>query len=264
MFEDKNTPQQPQVQTMPQVMPQPSATPAGAGQQKEPVDMFEEAGAQNPADQYEFEEAETKPWYMQRRFIVLILAGILFLILVIFGVQFALQFFQAKPPAQPAQLEQPVNQVPVQPATPENATQPTQQQPQTQGTTTQQPAQPAADLQNTVQQQPQAQGTTAQQPAGTPQTPATTQQVVPAQAIDTDGDGLTDDEEKALGTDPTKKDTDGDGLTDREEVKVFGTDPLNPDTDGDGYSDGAEVKNGYNPKGTGKLGPLPTETQPTK
>ncbi|GEM_PF-3001052 len=70
---------------------------------------------------------------------------------------------------------------------------------------------------------------------------------------DTDGDGLTDDEERVLGTDPTLPDTDGDGLTDREEVRVFGTDPLKTDTDGDGFSDGQEVKGGYDPKGPGKL-----------
>lgn len=74
-----------------------------------------------------------------------------------------------------------------------------------------------------------------------------------APAKDTDGDGLTDDEERVLGTDPTLPDTDGDGLTDREEVRVFGTDPLKADTDGDGFSDGQEVKNGFDPKGPGKL-----------
>ncbi len=41
-------------------------------------------------------------------------------------------------------------------------------------------------------------------------------------------------------------DSDQDGLTNQEE-KLYGTDPYNPDTDGDGYSDGAEVKAGYNP-----------------
>lgn len=41
-------------------------------------------------------------------------------------------------------------------------------------------------------------------------------------------------------------DSDQDGLTDQEE-KMIGTDPLNPDTDGDGYSDGEEVSSGYNP-----------------
>ncbi|PJA47589.1 hypothetical protein CO172_00755 [Candidatus Uhrbacteria bacterium CG_4_9_14_3_um_filter_36_7] len=71
--------------------------------------------------------------------------------------------------------------------------------------------------------------------------------------VDTDKDGLTDEKEQALGTSPTQADTDGDGLFDREEVEVYKTDPLNPDTDGDGYLDGEEVKNGYNPKGSGKL-----------
>ncbi len=73
------------------------------------------------------------------------------------------------------------------------------------------------------------------------------------QPVDTDQDGLTDEEEAKLGINPNDPDTDHDGLTDREEVKVYKTDPLNPDTDGDGYQDGAEVKNGYNPKGAGKL-----------
>ncbi len=41
-------------------------------------------------------------------------------------------------------------------------------------------------------------------------------------------------------------DSDGDGLTDAEEL-ALGTDPLNPDTDGDGYSDGVEVRSGYCP-----------------
>ncbi len=70
-----------------------------------------------------------------------------------------------------------------------------------------------------------------------------------------DSKGLTAEEEKKYGLDPTKDDTDGDGLSDREEIKVWRTDPLNPDTDGDGYSDGAEIKAGYNPLGPGKLTP---------
>jgi outer membrane protein OmpA-like peptidoglycan-associated protein/opacity protein-like surface antigen len=59
---------------------------------------------------------------------------------------------------------------------------------------------------------------------------------------DSDGDGLTDDEEAKLGTDPFNKDTDSDGLTDYEEVKTYLTNPLNPDTDFDGLKDGEEVK----------------------
>lgn len=46
--------------------------------------------------------------------------------------------------------------------------------------------------------------------------------------------------------DDPDEDTDGDGLTDREEKKI-GTDPTQPDTDGDGYSDGEERNQGTNP-----------------
>jgi len=76
--------------------------------------------------------------------------------------------------------------------------------------------------------------------------------------IDTDGDGLTDGEEKRLGTDPNSEDSDGDGLADRQEVRVYRTDPTNSDTDDDGYMDGEEIDNGYNPKGDGKLYELPS------
>ncbi|STD03509.1 Rib/alpha-like domain-containing protein [Corynebacterium renale] len=82
---------------------------------------------------------------------------------------------------------------------------------------------------------------------------------------DSDGDGLTDEREKAIGTDPNKADTDGDGINDGDEVngsknpfkdnnhKTPGkddkgvewgkgnTDPLNPDTDNDGVKDGDEI-----------------------
>jgi len=58
---------------------------------------------------------------------------------------------------------------------------------------------------------------------------------------DSDGDGLTDEEEAKLGTDPFNKDTDKDGLTDGDEVKVYHTNPLNPDSDFDGLTDGQEV-----------------------
>ncbi|WP_350292795.1 Calx-beta domain-containing protein [uncultured Croceitalea sp.] len=93
--------------------------------------------------------------------------------------------------------------------------------------------------------------------------------------FDTDNDGLTDDEEVTIGTDPNNPDTDGDGILDGQEVNVDNTDPLddcdsvggiplgtsdcdndgltnddevtngtdsnNPDTDGDGILDGQEV-----------------------
>ncbi|MEO0335509.1 MAG: hypothetical protein AAF202_03910, partial [Pseudomonadota bacterium] len=48
---------------------------------------------------------------------------------------------------------------------------------------------------------------------------------------DTDGDGLTDELEQVIGTNPRLADTDGDGLTDGEEVSTHSTDPLLADTD---------------------------------
>lgn len=54
---------------------------------------------------------------------------------------------------------------------------------------------------------------------------------------DMDGDGLTNDQEDILGTDPNDTDTDNDGLSDYDEVFVTGTDPLDMDTDDDGLSD---------------------------
>ena len=68
--------------------------------------------------------------------------------------------------------------------------------------------------------------------------------------MDTDGDGLSDqDETGTYGTDPNLADTDGDGLSDGAEVTLFGTDPLSVDTDQDGLSDAAEINtHGTNPK----------------
>ncbi len=95
---------------------------------------------------------------------------------------------------------------------------------------------------------------------------------VPAGALDSDGDGLTDAKEEELGTDPFNADTDGDGIADLVELLAgtdpkkddanddpdgdgltnaeefaAGTDPLNPDTDGDGVPDGVEVANDTDP-----------------
>ena len=78
--------------------------------------------------------------------------------------------------------------------------------------------------------------------------------------IDSDSDGLTDQEEAILGTNPNLKDTDGDGLDDYQEVQIYKTDPLKADTDGDGHNDGEEVNNGYNPLGTGKMTDLTPST----
>lgn len=76
--------------------------------------------------------------------------------------------------------------------------------------------------------------------------------------LDNDGDGLTNAEEQAAGTDVSKPDTDGDLLGDREEVQVYGTNPLMADTDSDSFPDGQEVRSGYNPKGEGKLLEIPS------
>ena len=65
---------------------------------------------------------------------------------------------------------------------------------------------------------------------------------------DSDGDGLTDVEEVARGTDPCDRDTDDDGLEDGDidlngdglTEDSQGTSPTNADTDGDGTQDGTE------------------------
>ncbi len=62
------------------------------------------------------------------------------------------------------------------------------------------------------------------------------------QADDSDGDGLTDEREATLGTDPESEDTDGDGLPDGLEVETQ-TDPTNQDTDHDGLNDAREDAN---------------------
>ncbi len=64
---------------------------------------------------------------------------------------------------------------------------------------------------------------------------------------DPDNDGLTNDEEAALGTNPLKTDTDGDGLGDGEEVNTYHTNPLLKDSDGDGMDDDKEIACGTNP-----------------
>ncbi len=84
--------------------------------------------------------------------------------------------------------------------------------------------------------------------------------VVPANIVatggplDSDGDGLTDDEEREIGTDPYDPDTDKDGLTDGQEVKEYMTDPKNPDTDWDSLTDGYDEVMKY------KTNPLKRDT----
>ncbi|NDF33061.1 MAG: hypothetical protein EB157_00670, partial [Euryarchaeota archaeon] len=68
---------------------------------------------------------------------------------------------------------------------------------------------------------------------------------------DWDGDGLTNAEETAEGTDPTNPDTDNDGLPDGWEV-AYGLNPnsasdANADPDGDGLTNSQEYASGTNP-----------------
>lgn len=56
---------------------------------------------------------------------------------------------------------------------------------------------------------------------------------------DIDGDGLSNVEEKKLGTDPYLIDTDEDGLADKSEI-ILKTDPIKIDTDGDGSNDNVD------------------------
>jgi len=59
--------------------------------------------------------------------------------------------------------------------------------------------------------------------------------------VDSDADGLTDEEEDILGTDPNDTDSDDDGLEDGEEIYDYSTDPLDADSDDDGLEDGEEI-----------------------
>jgi hypothetical protein len=86
--------------------------------------------------------------------------------------------------------------------------------------------------------------TTAVQPTAPPATSTTTTTTTTTPPVDSDNDGLTDDEEAGLGTDPQNAYSDSDALDDGEEVLTYGSDPLDDDTDDDGRSDGGEVFSG--------------------
>ncbi|MFN3195041.1 MAG: OmpA family protein [Chlorobiota bacterium] len=64
---------------------------------------------------------------------------------------------------------------------------------------------------------------------------------------DHDSDGLTNEQEAALGTNPYKSDTDGDGIADNLEINLYNSDPKLADSDGDGMTDGEEIANSSNP-----------------
>lgn len=75
------------------------------------------------------------------------------------------------------------------------------------------------------------------------------------QLADSDDDGVEDGVEAGNGTNPNSADTDEDGVSDGAETGtgVFvsasdtGTNPLNPDSDGDGATDGSEVRQNSDP-----------------
>lgn len=74
---------------------------------------------------------------------------------------------------------------------------------------------------------------------------------------DADGDGLSDDEEEDLGTDPDNADTDGDGINDGDEVDC-GSDPTDPNSKCSGQQPG-ELPNtgvGTSTEGSSWLAPL--------
>ena len=64
--------------------------------------------------------------------------------------------------------------------------------------------------------------------------------------LDSDSDGLTEDYELSIGTDPYDSDSDDDGLDDGREIELD-TDPTSFDSDGDGFGDGSEVAAGTDP-----------------
>lgn len=116
---------------------------------------------------------------------------------------------------------------------------------------------------------------------------ATRMAITPTTTADSDSDGLSDAQERTMGTAPDNPDTDGDGLLDGPEVLDHGCDPLrrdtdadflndwdeinvyrtgcnNPDSDGDGIPDGQEITQGTDPlvpeAATATITPLPSPT----
>lgn len=78
---------------------------------------------------------------------------------------------------------------------------------------------------------------------------------------DSNGDGLTNQGEVRIGTDPNSADTDRDGVSDYQEV-VNRTNPFHHDTDRDGVPDGEELRNGTNPNAAERVTQEPDfETQ---
>ncbi|MFC4359233.1 lamin tail domain-containing protein [Halobium salinum] len=111
-------------------------------------------------------------------------------------------------------------------------------------------AEPTETATETPEETTTPEPTTAEETTETPEettaeTPETTNEPTTEEPepepVDSDGDGLTDAEEKELGTDPNDPDTDGDKIWDGKEVDEYGTDPTEADSDGDGVNDCREV-----------------------
>ena len=73
------------------------------------------------------------------------------------------------------------------------------------------------------------------------QTTATAAALTAEVAGDADGDGLSNDQETTLATDPGSPDSDVDGLKDGDEGLIYATDPTNRDSDGDLLTDFDEI-----------------------
>jgi len=212
----------------------------------EPVDMFAQEGtgaasdastpmeAAESGEQQSMEEYEDVVPHSGKKHMILVLIGIIALVLVIGGGISLVFLLKPKQEAAPATTIFPApsekQEIPKfgQEPTKEEV-QPTEEQPLSEN--------PAV-----LPTGEDASGTAAEQGQG----------AAPV-AADTDGDGLSDEDETKYKTDPNLFDTDGDGLSDREELQVYATNPLNADSDGDGFLDGEEVRNGYDPNGSGKL-----------
>lgn len=72
---------------------------------------------------------------------------------------------------------------------------------------------------------------------------------------DLDGDGISNREERELGSDPQRIDSDFDGVGDFAEIRTYFTSPTLVDSDGDGAWDGEEVAAGTDP-GAPEIAPI--------